>query len=88
MAQQSRFDFRIDPQEVDFTLRATLPSLVAAILNAAGLDAHNRGFGVDAINAGNRSWVLSRMAVELARRPARYTGYGLLPWCGDYGRVV
>lgn len=88
MAQQSRFDFRIDPQEVDFTLRATLPSLLAAILNAAGLDAHNRGFGVDAINAGNRSWVLSRMAVEIDRRPEQYTDYALLTWISDYGRVL
>ncbi len=52
-----------------FTLRATIPSLGSAILNTAGIDAHGKGFGVDALNADNHSWVLSRMAVEFDCQP-------------------
>lgn len=88
MARKTRFDLRIDPQQVDFTLRATLPSLLSSILNAAGLDAHMRGFGTDAINRGNRSWVLSRMAVEIDCRPEQYTDYALETWISDYGRLL
>ena len=65
MAEKSLYNYRVEPQEVDFTLRATIPSLGAAILNTAGIDAHGKGFGVDALNADNHSWVLSRMAISL-----------------------
>ena len=57
MAEKSRYDYRVEPQDVDFTLRATISSLGAAILNTAGIDAHGKGFGVDALNADNHSWV-------------------------------
>ena len=64
MAEKSHYNYRVEPQDVDFTLRATIPSLGGSILNTAGIDAHGKGFGVDALNADNHSWVLSRMAVE------------------------
>ena len=35
MAEKSRYDYRVEPQDVDFTLRATISSLGAAILNTA-----------------------------------------------------
>ena len=73
MAEKSRYDYRVEPQDVDFTLRATISSLGAAILNTAGNDTHGKGFGGDALNADNHTWVLSRMAVELDYRPVQYT---------------
>ena len=57
MAEKSRYNYRVEPQDVDFTLRATIPSLGGSILNTAGIDAHGKGFGVDALNADNHSWV-------------------------------
>ena len=88
MAEKSRYDYRVEPQDVDFTLRATISSLGAAILNTAGIDAHGKGFGVDALNADNHSCVLSRMAVEFASRPVQYTDYEVATWISDYGRVL
>ena len=88
MAEKSRYDYRVEPQDVDFTLRATISSLGAAILNTAGIDAHGKGFGVDALNADNHSWVLSRMAVEFDSRPVQYTDYEVATWISDYGRVL
>ncbi len=75
MAEKSLYNYRVEPQEVDFTLRATLASLGSSILNTAGVDAYGKGFGVDVLNADNHSWVLSRMAIEIDRRPE--TVYGL-----------
>ena len=49
MAEKSRYNYRVEPQDVDFTLRATIPSLGGSILNTAGIDAHGKGFGVDAL---------------------------------------
>ena len=88
MTEKSRYDYRVEPQDVDFTLRATIPSLGAAILNTAGADAHGKGFGVDALNADNHSWVLSRMAVEFDCQPVQYTDYEVATWISDYGRML
>lgn len=88
MAEKTSYPYRIEPQQVDFTLRATIPALGEAILNTAGIDAHSKGFGVDVLNAGNRSWVLSRMAVEFDRLPEEYTDYRVTTWISDYGRVL
>lgn len=88
MAQKSYYDHRVDPQQVDFTRLATLPALVDAILNVAGIDAQSKGFGVDALNRDNYSWVLSRMAFELDRRPEQFTSYRIATWISDYGRLL
>lgn len=88
MAEKTLYRYRVEPQDVDFTLRARISSLGSAILNTAGTDAHGKGFGVDALNADNHSWVLSRMAVELDVRPEQYTDYTIATWISDYGRVL
>lgn len=84
----TRYPFRVEPQEVDFTLRATVPALGEQILNTAGVDAHRKGFGVDMLQATARSWVLSRMAIEIDRRPEQYARYTIDTWISDFNRVL
>ena len=87
-------DISRDPKQPDkwvflsFTLIGLIPSLGSAILNTAGIDAHGKGFGVDALNADNHSWVLSRMAVEFDCQPGQYTDYTIATWINEYGRVL
>ena len=88
MAEKTIYPFRVEPQEVDFTMCATVPALGCAVLNVAGIDAHGKGFGVDVLNERNCSWVLSRMAFEVDRRPKQYTDYRIATWISDYGRVL
>ena len=88
MAAPTLYTCRVEPQDVDFTLRATIPALGAAVLNIAGVDAHGKGFGVDALNADDRSWVLSRIAFEFDSRPGQYADYTVATWISDYGRVL
>ncbi len=88
MGDKSQYSYRVEPQDVDYTLRATISSLGAAILNTAGVDAHGKGFGVDALNVDNHSWVLSRMAIEFDRRPEQYADYTVATWINEYGRVL
>lgn len=88
MASKTKYNYCVDPQTVDFTLRATLPAMTNSILSVAGVDAHNKGFGVDALNADNYSWVLSRMALELDYLPSQYTNYDITTWISDYGRLL
>lgn len=65
-----------------------IPSLGESILSTAGTDAHGKGFGVDALNADNHSWVLSRMAIEFDYLPMQYTDYSIATWINEYGRVL
>lgn len=88
MAEKTHYPYRVEPQDVDFTLRTTVASLGSAILNTAGIDAYGKGFGVDVLNAANHSWVLSRLAMEFDTRPEQYTDYTIATWISDYGRVL
>lgn len=88
MAEKSLYKYQVNPQQVDFTLRITIPALGGAVLDTAGADAHGKGFGVDALNADNHTWVLSRMALELDYQPQRYADYTIATWINEYGRVL
>ncbi|MBQ5753480.1 MAG: acyl-ACP thioesterase [Alistipes sp.] len=88
MADKSIFQYRVEPQEVDFTFHARLDALCAFMLNSAGADAQHRGFGVDALMSKNRAWVLSRMAVEIDRFPKQYEETRLNTWVNDNGVLL
>lgn len=82
------YNFRVEPQDVDFTLRTRLAALCSNILNIAGLDAHRNGFGTDATMKHNNSWVLSRIALEFEYRPEQYSDYAIRTWINDSGRII
>ena len=46
------------------------------------------GLWVDELSAGNRSWVLSRIAFEFDSRPQQYDDYTIATWISDYGRLL
>ncbi len=88
MAEKSSYRFEVDPQQVDFTLRMTVPALGSEVLNVAGVDAQRKGFGIDVLNRDNYSWVLSRMALEIDDRPEQYTPYQITTWVNEYTRLM
>ena len=88
MAEKTTYSYRVDPQDVDFTLRATLSSLANTVLSVAGIDAQRKGFGTDVLNRDNISWVLLRMAMEFDRRPEQYTDFEVTTWVSDYARMM
>ena len=72
MAEITTYRYRVEPQDVDFTLRASASSIVNYMLNVAGSDAHNKGFGVEVLQDSSLTWVLMRFAVEIESRPEQY----------------
>lgn len=82
------YDFRVEPQDVDFTLRSTIASLCNNVLNIAGVDAQRNGFGVDSLMKNNCSWVLSRLAIELDTRPGQFSQYAIRTWVNYDGRLL
>lgn len=87
MAEITTYNYRIEPQDVDFTLRASASSIINYMLNVAGIDAHNKGFGVDALLGQSVTWVLSRFAVDIALQPAQYEEVGIDTWVNDFNRL-
>lgn len=88
MAGKTTYRFEVDPQQVDFTLRMTIPALGSEVLNVAGIDAQRKGFGIDVLNRNNFSWVLSRMALEIDDRPEQYTAYRITTWVNEYTQLM
>jgi acyl-ACP thioesterase len=82
------YKYRIEPRDVDASLRVRIYTMGDYILQAAGDDADTLGFGIRDLNSGNSSWVLSRMAVEMKRLPARHEEIAVYTWVSDYGRLV
>lgn len=85
--EKSVFRYKVGPQYVDFTGRASVSSMCDLILHAAGEDAHTRGFGIDALAGNNYGWVLSRMCLELDYLPEEYSEFTLYTWISDYNRL-
>lgn len=87
MATISTYEYTIQPQDVDFTLRASVPSIISYMLNVAGRDAHLKGFGVDALQNNSYTWVLSRLAVEVNAQPKQYDDIAVETWVNDFNRL-
>lgn len=88
MAEKTTYPYRVDPQDVDFSMRITLSSLINTVLSVAGIDAQHKGFGTDVLNRDNFSWVLLRMAAEFDRRPEQYVDFKVTTWVSDYARMM
>ncbi len=87
MSEITTYNYRIEPQDVDFTQRASVATIINYMLNVAGLDAHNKGFGVDALMGQSVTWVLSRLAVDIAVQPNQYEGVEIDTWVNDFNRL-
>ena len=88
MEAKRRYDYRIEPRDVDFTRRATVMSLVDYILHTAGEDADRNGFGVRDLNMHNASWVLTRLGLETYRMPEEYEDVSITTWVSDVSRAM
>ena len=87
MATISSYPFTIQPENVDFTLRASAASIISYMLNVAGTDAHLKGFGVEALQGHSFTWVLSRLAVEISTQPRQYTDIDIDTWVNEFNRL-
>lgn len=87
MAEITSYPHRVEPQEVDFTLRASVASIINYMLNVAGTDAHNKGFGVDVLQGQSFTWVLSRLAVEIKSQPRQYDDVVVDTWVNEFNRL-
>lgn len=87
MAEITSYKYRIEPQDVDFTLRASAASIISYMLNVAGSDADSKGFGVASLQGNKCTWVLSRLGVEIYRQAEQYSNIVIDTWVNEFNRL-
>lgn len=80
MNKIGKYEFMAEPFHCDFSGRMFLGHLGNQMLNAADFHSTDRGFGMKYLMGINRSWVLSRLAIEMMEMPAQYEHYNVETW--------
>lgn len=74
------YEFMAEPFHCDFSKRLFMGHLGNHLLNAADFHADHRGFGMTHLNPEHKTWVLSRLAIEMAEMPKEYARFNVETW--------
>ena len=80
MDKVGRYEFMAEPFHCDFSGRLFMGHLGNHMLNAADFHSSARGFGMKYLLGIQRSWVLSRLAIEMTEMPPMYTKFNVETW--------
>ena len=80
MDKVGRYLFMAEPFHCDFTHRLFMGHLGNHLLNAADFHSTDRDFGMNYLNPLHKTWVLSRLAVEMTEMPRQYTKFYVETW--------
>lgn len=80
MEKIGSYEFLAEPFHCDFSQRLFMGHLGNHMLNAADFHSTARGFGMKYLLTINRSWVLSRLAIEMDEMPLMYTKFNVETW--------
>jgi acyl-ACP thioesterase len=69
-----------EPFHCDFSGRLFMGHLGNHLLNAADFHSTHRGFGMKYLMSIQRSWVLSRLAIEMQEMPCQYDRFVVETW--------
>ena len=69
------YEFMAEPFHCDFSQRLFMGHLGNHLLNAADFHSQHRGFGMSFLNTIDRTWVLSRLVIDMDAMPAMYTRF-------------
>lgn len=88
MAQLQSYKYQIRSRDTDFRLQATLTAIYDYVLQTAGSDANQKGFGIHDLNIKNASWVLSRIALETYQTLHEFDEITVQTWISEISRVM
>lgn len=77
----------VQPKSVDCTRRASVAAIIGYMLDVAGEDADRKGFGISALDSASNTWVLSRLAVDIAAQPKQYEEIDVDTWVNEFNRL-
>lgn len=80
MDKIGKYEFVAEPFHCDFSGKLFLGHLGNQMLNAADFHSTDRGFGMKYLMTINRSWVLSRLAIEMTEMPGQHERYSVETW--------
>jgi acyl-ACP thioesterase len=80
MEKIGKYPFLAEPFHCDCTGRLFMGHLGNHMLNAADFHSNDRGFGMRYLMSIQRSWVLSRLAIEMEEMPIQYTRFFVETW--------
>ena len=69
-----------EPFHCDFAGRLFMSHLGNHLINAADFHSNDRGFGMLYLNSIGKTWVLSRLAVEMTEMPRAYERFSVETW--------
>jgi len=75
-----KYLFMAEPFHCDFAHRLFMGHLGNHMLNAADFHSTDRGFGMAFLNTIHKTWVLSRLAIEMNEMPAQNAKFFVETW--------
>lgn len=78
--QIGTYKFLAEPFHSDVTGSVSLAVMGNHLLNCAGMNAEENGFGIDYLNEHHYTWVLSRLAMEFDEMPKQYSTFSIDTW--------
>ncbi|MDO4159184.1 MAG: thioesterase [Prevotellaceae bacterium] len=80
LSKVGRYEFLSEPFHCDFSKRLFMGHLGNHMLNAADFHSTHRGFGMTYLNPIHKTWVLSRLAIEMEEMPQEYAKFCVETW--------
>lgn len=75
-----KYKFMAEPFHCDFSKKLFMGHLGNAMLNAADFHSNDRGYGMLYLNTIQKTWVLSRLAIEMEEMPEAYDPFFVETW--------
>lgn len=80
LSKVGRYEFLAEPFHCDFDSRLFMGHLGNHLLNAADFHSNDRGYGMNELMPRHRTWVLSRLAIEMNEMPKSYDKFFVETW--------
>ena len=80
MDKVGTYQFMAEPFHCDFSGRLFAGHLGNHLLNAADFHSTDRGFGMKYLNTIQKTWVLSRLCIEMEDMPQQYAHFNVETW--------
>ncbi|MFC2710702.1 acyl-ACP thioesterase domain-containing protein [Hoylesella oralis] len=80
LSKVGRYEFLAEPFHCDITYRLFIGHLGNHMLNAADFHSNDRGYGMSYLNPIHKTWVLSRLAIEMEEMPMAYDKFFVETW--------
>ena len=80
VSKVGRYEFLAEPFHCDFSKHLFMGHLGNHLLNAADFHSTDRSFGMTYLHPIHKTWVLSRLAIEMDSMPEQYERFAVETW--------